>query len=190
MRNMRCGILAFQGDVAEHEQALARLGVPALRVTQDKQLDSLTHVIIPGGESTVIAAFLEETGMGQHIQERVRERTLSIFGTCAGAIVIAQRVISPRHIEPLNLIDVTILRNAFGAQIHSFEDAIFFGPTKETIIAVFIRAPKIQTVGERATILATLGGSPVLVQQENVLVSTFHPEYLTIPVVHKYFLEM
>jgi len=185
---MRCGILAFQGDVAEHEQALARLGVKAQRITQTQELVEITHLIIPGGESTVIGAFLKESGMGALIQERVRSKTLAVFGTCAGAIVLANHVESLKPVESLQLIDTTISRNAYGSQINSFEDTITFEPSKEAINAVFIRAPKITGVGEGVTILAEHNGMPVLVRTQNILVSTFHPEYLDAPIIHRYFL--
>lgn len=189
MNNTQCGILAFQGDVAEHEQALARLGVKVKRITQMHELAGVTHLIIPGGESTVISAFLKESGMGVAIQERVTSKTLAVFGTCAGAIVLANIVESLKPVESLKLIDISISRNAYGSQINSFEDTVVFQPTNESMTAVFIRAPKIQAVGEGVTILAQHKGIPVLVRQGNILTSTFHPEYLDIPVVHQYFLE-
>ncbi|MBI5135517.1 pyridoxal 5'-phosphate synthase glutaminase subunit PdxT [Candidatus Uhrbacteria bacterium] len=185
---MPCGILAFQGDVAEHEHALARLGTTSLRVTDRAQLDALTHLIIPGGESTVITAFLNESGLGVTIQERVRANTLAVMGTCAGAIALASEVGSPKPIDSLKLIDIAISRNAYGSQIYSFEEDVVFTPTGEQIRAVFIRAPKIVTVGDGVAVLANLRGGPILAQQGNVLVSTFHPEYLEKPTVHQFFL--
>ncbi len=187
---MRCGILAFQGDVAEHEHALARLGVAAQRVIKTEQLDALTHLIIPGGEGTVIAAFLKEIGMGEKIQQRVKAKTLAVFGTCAGAIVLAQSVESQKLIDPLQLIDITVSRNAYGSQIHSFEEDVVFEPTGEQLRAVFIRAPKIVDVGKDVTVLAQREGEPILAQQGNVLVSTFHPEYLEKPIVHQFFISL
>lgn len=187
--NILCGILAFQGNVAEHEQALRRLGVASKRVISAEDLLDLTHLIIPGGESTVMSSFFKKSNISGAIQERARANTLKIFGTCAGAILLSQTVISEQPIENLQLIDITISRNAYGSQLHSFENAVKFKPTNEMMNAVFIRAPKITNVGDAVTVLVEHRSQPVLVQQGNVLASTFHPEYLNSPIVHQYFLQ-
>lgn len=189
MNNICCGILAFQGDVAEHEDAFRRLGVVSKRVTNAHELLGCTHLIIPGGESTVMSMFFKKTGIGQTIQGRVRDHTLNVFGTCAGAIMLSSAVISNHPISNMGLIDITISRNAYGSQMHSFEDTIEFLPTQEKVNAVFVRAPKIINVGDDVIVLAEYQSEPVLVQQGNVLVSTFHPEYLNPPIVHRYFFE-
>ncbi len=189
MNNICCGILAFQGNVAEHEQALRRLEVASKRVTSAHELSGITHLIIPGGESTVMSAFIKKTGIGHEIQQRVRANTLKVFGTCAGAIMLSSVVISNHPISNMGLIDITISRNAYGSQIHSFEDTIEFLPTREKLNAVFIRAPKITNIGDDVTVLAEYRSEPVIVQQGNVLASVSHPEYLNPPIVHRYFLK-
>jgi pyridoxal 5'-phosphate synthase pdxT subunit len=186
---MTCGILAFQGNLEEHERAIHTLGVESIRVLDVTDLKKVTHLIIPGGESTVISAFLDKTGIGSEIVRRVKEHSLSVLGTCAGAILLATEVVPNEKISLLGLIDITIERNSYGRQAQSFEASIILEPTQKKFNAVFIRAPKIMEVRGDAKILATHENNPILVQQNNVLVSTFHPEYLQHSFIHEYFLK-
>lgn len=189
-KQIQCGVLAFQGNFAEHLSALEILGVSGVKVNQAKQIADLTHLIIPGGESTVMSAFFHQTGIEKIIHKQVISKKLKIFGTCAGAILLAKKVISDQKIENLGLIDLTIKRNAYGSQIHSFETDVDFLPEKKTIKAIFIRPPKIIEIGQNVEILAYNNANPILVKQNNILLSTFHPEYLIPPIIHKYFLEI
>lgn len=182
------GILAFHGDIEEHEEAIASLGHSSIRLKYLEDLDDLTHLIFPGGESTVISKFLDKTGMGKAIQKRVREKTLQVYGTCAGAILLANEVETQYPVSNLGLIEAKISRNAYGSQIHSFETELDFLPNKQKFDAIFIRAPKILSHSNKAKVVCELSGEPMMLEQENVLISTFHPELIRPAVIHEYFL--
>lgn len=187
-KKIKCGVLAFQGNFAEHLSALEKLGVDGTKINRAEQVTNLTHLIIPGGESTVMSAFFQQTGISEVIHKRVVAKKLKIFGTCAGAILLAKKVISEQKIENLDLIDVTIQRNAYGSQIDSFEAKVNFLPLKKKIRAIFIRPPKVVKTEKNVEILAYHNSTPILLKQDNVLLATFHPEYLIPPIVHEYFL--
>lgn len=171
---------------------LHRLKVSALEVRSLEDLSKVDRLIVPGGESTVISKFLRETGVGREIVKRARdkERPLAVFGTCAGAIVIATRVTGKNAPESLKLIDITIERNAYGSQRESFEALLSVKGLKKPLPASFIRAPKITRVGRSVEVLAEYGGAPVLVREGNVMVSTFHTEVRGETKVHEMFLTL
>ena len=186
---MNVGVLALQGDVVEHRKMLERLGVGAPEVRLPDELSRVDGLIIPGGESTTIGKLMVEYGLDRAIPARVAEG-MRVYGTCAGMILLAR---AAHGGEPplLRLMDIVVERNAYGRQIDSFEtdlDVPAFGPPP--LHAVFIRAPVIEEVGPEVTVLATLGGRPVLARQDGVLVSSFHPELSQDGRVHRYFLEM
>lgn len=189
----KVGILSLQGDVSEHEKALAKLSHESVRVLNADQIKDLTHLILPGGESTTMSLLLREPE-GQKLKKAVQEQAqsgdLAVFGTCAGAILLASEVISSKPIENMKLIDAKLDRNAYGSQLHSFETLLEFLPSKEQIEGVFIRAPKIASYGEDVEVLIKHQKDPVMLRQGRVLLSTFHPEYNDPPVAHEYFLRM
>lgn len=186
------GILGLQGDIQEHEAAVRSLGLEPGRVRTPKDLARVTHLILPGGESTTIGKLLRMTELDEAIKARVEERTLQVYGTCAGAILLAKGVDSPKPVNNLGLIDVKIERNAYGSQIDSFSKTLIFEPTGREFEATFIRAPRVVEVGgvfQKATFtLVRDCDVPVMLEQGNVLISTFHPELTRPAIVHKYFL--
>lgn len=184
---MVVGVLAFQGDFAEHIVLLHSMHVPAIEIRSLTDLSKVGALIIPGGESTVISKFLEETGVGKEI---VRRKDLCVYGTCAGAILLSQKVTGKNAPKSLGLIDITIDRNAYGTQLDSFETEIRVKGIRGGIPVSFIRAPKITRVGNDIEILAEHGGIPILVRQGNVLAGTFHPEVRGDARVHQLFLKM
>jgi 5'-phosphate synthase pdxT subunit len=172
----RVGILAIQGDVEAHRRSVARLGWEAVPVLREKELQRLDALILPGGESTTIAKGLDRLGLYQPLREAARAG-LPILGTCAGAILLSRRV--DRHpVEPLGLLDVVSVRNAYGTQVDSFAAEVDPGaaPGLEGLRCVFIRAPRLRDAGSRVEVLARVDGSPVLVRQGRLLAATFHPE--------------
>lgn len=184
------GVLAIQGSFIEHFVVLEKLSKkhkfkPILVKTRE-DLQNISGLIIPGGESTVIGKLLAQYGMDTEIISRAKQG-VSVYGTCAGAILLAQKVDDP-HIKNLKLIDISIARNAYGRQQDSFETKIDFN--KKKIPAVFIRAPKILEVGKRVEVLCEYEGEPVLVREKNILVGTFHPELTDSLAVHEYFVSM
>lgn len=182
------GILAFHGDIEEHQAAITSLGYTSKRIKYWEDLENLTHLIIPGGESTVVTKFFEKTDIDKEIIKRVKNKTLQVYGTCAGAILLANKVSSPVPIRNLGLIEATLSRNAYGSQIHSFETILEFAPTQEHFEAIFIRAPKIISFTDKVKVLCKHQNEPVMLEQENVLISTFHPELIRPAIIHQYFL--
>ena len=189
---MVVGVLAFQGDFAEHIAVLHSMKVPALEVRTKDDLSKIDALIIPGGESTVMAQFLLSTGIGAEIKKRIssRRHPLVIYGTCAGAIVLARRATGKNAPKPLGLVNVTVARNAYGTQRESFEASLKVQGIKQSIDVAFIRAPKITSVGRGVEVLASYGKDPVLVKQERVLLGTFHPEVRGSTELHRMFLAM
>lgn len=186
------GVLAFQGDVREHHEALRALDVSSIDVRSIEDFEKIDALIIPGGESTVISKFLTETGLRQVIIHRVQKENLPIYGTCAGAILLASEILHEDRVEPMKLIDITVERNAYGRQAESFHGSIFLtlSDIKE-ISGTFIRAPKIVRMGLKVSVLGTCAGEPVLCRQGNILISTFHPELSPAPPdIHRYFLSL
>jgi 5'-phosphate synthase pdxT subunit len=185
---MKVGVLAIQGDFAAHERMLARLGVEAVEVRRAAELDQLDGLIMPGGESTTMLKFLTEEGLAEPIKELVKHGK-PVFGTCAGAILLAADVTGPPQ-PSLGLIDIGVERNAYGRQVDSFigeaETTIPGGPLE----AVFIRAPRIRRVGARVETLARIGDEPVLVREGKVLAATFHPELTDDERAHRLFIDL
>lgn len=187
---MQIGVLALQGDFAEHIAVLNGIGVTTRQIRLPSELESVDGLIIPGGESTTIIKLLDGYGLTEPLRRRVGAG-MPVLGTCAGMIVLA-RVVTNNSVMPLNLIDVTVKRNAFGRQMESFEaDLLVNGLGEAPYHAVFIRAPMIESVGEAVSVLARLDdGTIVAARRNNVLVAAFHPELTPDPRFHEYFVDM
>jgi 5'-phosphate synthase pdxT subunit len=187
---MIIGVLAFQGDFAEHMDVLTSLAVRSVEVRSLEDLEKVNALIIPGGESTVMAKFLEESGVGKEIQSRVKAKSLFVYGTCAGAIVIAKKATGKNAPHALGLIDIDVDRNAYGTQLESFEASLAISSIKKPISVAFIRAPKITRTGKGVEVLSEYKKDPVLVRQGTVLAGTFHPEVRGEQAIHRLFLTM
>jgi 5'-phosphate synthase pdxT subunit len=187
---MRIGVLALQGAFIEHIDILRRLGVEALPIRLPAELKGLDGLIIPGGESTSIGKLMRDYELMSEIKA-LGEKSLPIFGTCAGMILLASRT-SDSEIKPLGLIDIVVRRNAFGRQRESFETEISIPAVGEKPFpAVFIRAPVIEEANGKVEILARLNGSAgVAAREGKILVSAFHPELTDDPRFHRYFLSL
>jgi len=175
------GILAIQGDVEAHRKALERLGVAALRVRGEKDLDGIAALILPGGESTTISKGLARVGLYEPIRAFAQSGR-PILGTCAGAVLLAREV-ENHPVPSLGLVDVVAVRNAYGTQVDSFA-AIAESESLPGLRCVFIRAPQLRRPGPAVEVLARVDGWPVLVRQGHILASTFHPELGEDPRVH------
>ena len=188
----RVGVLALQGDFDAHVKAAERAGAAAVEVRCAADLEGLDGLIIPGGESTTMLKLLLEENLMEPLRQFGRRRP--IFGTCAGAILLANEVSNPSQ-ESLGLIDIGVERNAYGRQIDSrvssvTPEAEFQSRTAPgDMEAVFIRAPIIRRVGNGARVLARYQGDPVLVEEGRHMVATFHPELSTDRRVHELFLQ-
>jgi 5'-phosphate synthase pdxT subunit len=183
---MKAGVLALQGDFREHAQMLTECGASPVLVRTPDDLARVSCLCIPGGESTTIGKLARKYGLVDPIEERAAEG-MPIFGTCAGMIVLANRVEGG---EPLlSLLDVTVRRNAYGRQVDSFEANVEvrgIGPVR----AVFIRAPQVADIGPDVEVLAEHGGTPVVVQQGNTVAAAFHPEMAGDPRLHEHLLRL
>ena len=183
------GVLALQGDVVEHVAALERAGARAIEIKTVDQLARMDGLVIPGGESTTVMKLLDRFGLAAPIVERVRAG-MPLWGTCMGMIVAAHDVAGLEQ-PTLDLIDITVRRNAFGRQNDSAEVALPIASLGTTPFpAIFIRAPWIERVGPGVELLAERDGHGVMVRQGNVLGTSFHPELTGDPRVHAYFLKM
>jgi 5'-phosphate synthase pdxT subunit len=179
---MKIGVLALQGDFDAHRRRLEELGAEVVLVKKPEQLDEIDGLVIPGGESSTILKLLGQAGF-EKLKQFVRLKPT--FGTCAGAILLANEVENPKQ-PGLGALDITVRRNAYGRQADS---SIREGRFRDDVIEmVFIRAPKIERVGEGVEVIATEGNDPVLVRHGNTLAATFHPELSDDRRVHEYFL--
>jgi 5'-phosphate synthase pdxT subunit len=187
---LRIGVLALQGDFAEHLAMLRDQGVDAVEVRTLAQIDDVDGLVIPGGESTTIARLLIAFELLEPLRERIRAG-LPTWGTCAGAILLADDVPELDR-EPIGVMDMTVDRNAFGRQIQSFEaDLDIVGMDGPPLRAIFIRAPVIRRVGEGVEVLAALAdGRIVAARQGHLLATSFHPELTDDSRMHGYFAEM
>ncbi|MBV9766714.1 MAG: pyridoxal 5'-phosphate synthase glutaminase subunit PdxT [Acidobacteriaceae bacterium] len=181
----KVGVLALQGDFEEHREAIERAGGAAVQVRTRAEIESVDGLIIPGGESTTMLKLLGMENLFEPLQEF--GATKPIFGTCAGAILLSKEVLNPTQ-KSLGLVDLTIERNGYGRQIDSrIVEIDLEGKPAE---AVFIRAPIIRRVGSNAKVLARYLDAPVLVEQGQHLVATFHPELGSDDRIHRRFVEM
>jgi pyridoxal 5'-phosphate synthase pdxT subunit len=186
--NVKIGILAVQGDFAAHAAMLAGMGIETVEVRTPADLDSCDGLILPGGESTTQLQFLQEEGLYDAIKKFAAEDK-AIFGTCAGAILLATEVKNPRQ-ESLGLLDMTVLRNGYGRQVHSDVVSGLSTLKREPMEMVFIRGPIFERVGPGIEVLAEYAGKPALVQKGQVLAAAFHPELTNDTTVHQRFLEL
>lgn len=187
----RVGVLALQGDFDAHAKAITAAGGEAVEVRTAEQLRSVDGLVIPGGESTTMLKLLNMMNLVEPLAEFVN--TKPVFGTCAGAILLAKDVVNPAQ-QSFGAMDLTVERNAYGRQVDSRVANITPGADFQRragagdVEAVFIRAPIIRRTGPAVRVLAEYHGDPVLVEQGRHLVATFHPELTHDPRVHKLFL--
>ncbi|MER7198022.1 pyridoxal 5'-phosphate synthase glutaminase subunit PdxT [Streptomyces sp. CB01635] len=185
------GVLALQGDVREHLVALATADAVARPVRRPEELAEVDGIVLPGGESTTISKLAVLFGLMEPLRARVREG-MPVYGTCAGMILLADKILDPRSgQETVGGIDMIVRRNAFGRQNESFEAAVDVrGVEGDPVEGVFIRAPWVESVGARAEVLAEYDGHIVAVRQDNALATSFHPELTGDHRMHALFVDM
>lgn len=184
------GVLAVQGDFEKHVHAV-RTADPSARVVEvrtPEDLEGVERCIIPGGESTTVGLLLQRFGLAEALRQRVADG-MPLWGTCMGMILMAREV-EGREQFTLGVLDVSVQRNAFGAQVHSFEAPIAMRGLEEPVTGVFIRAPVVLRVGPGVDVLAEYEGRVVAVRQGRLLGTSFHPELTGDDRVHRLFLEM
>jgi len=181
---MRVGILALQGGVEEHALIVREIGHEPILIKQLSDLSNLEALILPGGESTTMALLAKERGLLKGLKSLIGDG-IPVFGTCAGAILLAKEV--GEKIGLLAEMDIAVERNAYGGQLESFETDLKVKGLKESLHGVFIRAPIITKTGSEVEVLARFKGKPVLVRQGRFLAATFHPELTADTRIHKLF---
>ena len=181
------GVLALQGAFVAHCEKVRALGVACTQVRTVEDLSEVAALIIPGGESSTMSKLLVASGLFETIRDRIKEG-MPVFGTCAGMILLAKDILDGRDDQrSFSAIDMSVRRNAYGRQIDSFEDEVETSVGR--VHGVFIRAPKIEQVGQGVEVLGTHRGEAVLVRQENALACSFHPELTNETRVHQFFIE-
>ena len=195
MSRPRVGVLALQGDVAEHVRVLAGLGVTPVLVRTEQELAAVDALVLPGGESTTMIKLLRAFDLLDPLRSRIGDG-LPAFGTCAGMILLADRIEAGAvGQESVGGIDITVRRNAFGRQVDSAETDVAFAGLEGDVHAVLIRAPWVEKAGEDVEVLARVEDGPaagkiIAVRQGNLLATSFHPEVGDDDRVHRWFLEM
>ncbi|HEY0867415.1 MAG TPA: pyridoxal 5'-phosphate synthase glutaminase subunit PdxT [Fimbriimonas sp.] len=186
---MRVGVVAIQGDYEKHLAALERSeidGLDAREVRTPEELAQVDRVILPGGESTTVGLLLERYGLGDALKKAAGEG-MPMWGTCMGMIVLAREVIGKPGQYTLGLLDAQVRRNAFGAQVHSFEDEVRMKGFDEPVLGVFIRAPVVEEVGPGVEELGRYDDKIVAIRQGNVVGTSFHPELTEDVRLHHWF---
>jgi pyridoxal 5'-phosphate synthase pdxT subunit len=187
---MKVGVLALQGDVREHERALGDAGAVPVAVKDQRELDSVDGLIIPGGESTTIGKLLHRFKLLEPLRERVTEG-MPLYGTCAGLILMANEVVGTQDAaHRIGALDVGVRRNGYGRQTESFEADLEVEGFDAPFRAVFIRAPVIERWGDDVSVIATCDERPVLVKEGKLLASSFHPEMTPDRRIHQMFVDM
>jgi 5'-phosphate synthase pdxT subunit len=188
-KSLVVGVLALQGAFSRHQDALTELGVTTRQVRTPQDLEAVNALVMPGGESTTMSQLLESSEIFEPLAKRVEEG-MAVFGTCAGMILLAKKIIDGRDDQtPFGAIDIEVQRNAYGRQVDSFEADIDVDSLKSPFHAVFIRAPRIASLGSQVKVLAYCGEDVVLAQQNNILVASFHPELTNDIRLHELFLK-
>jgi 5'-phosphate synthase pdxT subunit len=187
---MKVGVLALQGDVREHIEALSSCGVEALAVRRASEIESIDALVLPGGESTTIAQLAEVFGIFDLIKNKINNG-MPVYGSCAGMILLADQILDAKEGQKsFGGLDITVRRNAFGRQVDSFESDISFNDGSDELIrAVFIRAPWVEKVSDSVQVLASIDNHPVAVRSKTALATSFHPEITGDHRVHRYFIE-
>jgi 5'-phosphate synthase pdxT subunit len=175
---LKIGVLAVQGNFREHAAMLGRLGSDPIEVRKPEHLEGLDGLIIPGGESTAITRLMRIYGL----EDAIRRFTGPVLGTCAGMILLDR--------DHLDLVDVSVARNAYGRQVASFEADLRLAHDGKALRGVFIRAPRVTDSGPAVEVLAELDGEPVLLRQGRFIIASFHPELTDDTRVHELFLEL
>jgi 5'-phosphate synthase pdxT subunit len=186
---LKIGVLALQGAFERHQKVFKKLGVEAVQVRTPADLAEVDALVMPGGESTTMSQLLESSELFEPISLRIKQG-LPVFGTCAGMILLSKKILDGRDDQlSFEAIDIDVQRNAYGRQIDSFEAEVKIDSLDNSFNAVFIRAPRIVSLGSDVQALAYCGDDVVLARQDNILVASFHPELANDVRLHELFLK-
>lgn len=188
-KEMKIGILGFQGAIIEHQRHIGKLGHEAVIIRYPEQLSGIDGIILPGGESTTIGKLLNRTGMMVPLRERIKNG-LPTWGTCAGMILLAKELVND-DVTHLGVMDIAVKRNAYGTQIDSFDTEVVIPEiSREKLPIVFIRAPYVTAVGKSVEVLCRVNGNIVAAREGHILVTSFHPELTDDSAFHDFFIKM
>lgn len=183
------GVLALQGAFGAHAERLRSIGADVAEVRTPSQLESVDALVMPGGESTTMSNLLSTSGLFDPIAERIGGH-MAVFGTCAGMILLAEKILDGRPDQKaFRALDITVRRNGYGRQINSFETDLAIDGLGDPFHGVFIRAPRVESVGPDIEVLARHDDDPVLVRRGNVMAACFHPELTIDTRLHEMFVE-
>lgn len=185
---MNIGVLSLQGAFLKHMHLLKKIGVNPVSVRYKDDLLNLHGLIIPGGESTVLSKLIMKQSLYEPLEKFISK--YPVYGTCAGLILLSKIIEKNKIVKSFEKLDITIKRNAWGRQINSFISNLKIKEFDSTFKGIFIRAPKINKVSSSVDILSSINNSPVMVRQDNLLGTTFHPELSNDVRIHKYFIGM
>jgi pyridoxal 5'-phosphate synthase pdxT subunit len=186
--NIRVGVLALQGAFREHRQHFETLGARVSEVRFPEDLQGLHGLVIPGGESTTMARLIQTYGFDKALPNFYNQGG-ALWGTCAGAITLSREIVGYPAQPRLNLMDIAVERNAYGRQVASFETDVHVEGLRAPFRVLFIRAPRIAKVSDNVKVLASYQTDPIMVQQDRLLATVFHPELTSDTRIHQYFLE-
>lgn len=187
---MKVGVLALQGAFIEHAEILSKIGVQVTQVRLPEDLKQISALIIPGGESTTISKLMTDYGILKPLKDFIQSG-MPLLGTCAGLILLANRIVEDHRVNGIGILDITVRRNAYGRQVNSFEadlDIPVLG--EEKFRGIFIRAPQIESVSSNVEVLANFNNTPVAIKQKNIIACTFHPELTSDLRFHRYFVSL
>ncbi len=185
---MNIGILSLQGSITEHIKSIEELDHTPIKVKLPEHLDKIKALIIPGGESTTITKLMQEYKLDKAITEK-HEQGMPIYGVCAGSVLLSKSIVND-NLPTLNLLDIAIKRNDYGRQIDSFETQLQIKNFSKPFHSIFIRAPVIHSYNSDSEVLAEFNNKPVMLRQNNILITTFHPELTDDLRIHKFFIDM
>ena len=185
---MKIGVLSLQGDYGKHIDILKSLNIQTLKVRYKEDLDNINALIIPGGESSTLSKLIKKESLYTPLKFFIS--TSPVYGTCAGLILLTKIIENDEEVKSFNVLDISLTRNGWGRQINSFSKDLTIKAFKNKYRGIFIRAPKISKYGNSITVLSVLNDSPIMIQQDKILGTTFHPELTDDTRIHEYFINM
>jgi len=185
---LRIGVLSLQGDYQKHIDILKSLNIQTIKVRYKEDLEDIDALIIPGGESSTLSKLIKKESLYSPLKSFISD--YPVYGSCAGLILLSKNIENDDRIKSFNALDISLIRNGWGRQINSFSKDVTIETFKNDYRAIFIRAPKILKCGRNIRILSILDNSPVMIQQNKILGTTFHPELTNDTRIHQYFVNM